>query len=208
LTTSAASSAIVVANTGTVTTITAVAINGKPMVGTKSTITAGSYSPSPTGRSYQWQRCDSSGNNCVPISGATQSAYTPVPADAGKKLRVVETVTTVNGNGGSTSAASPLTVKGNFIMNQRLAILGHPKHGVVSHIRHATYTPDPTTITYSWLRCNSVSDRSCVVIPRAKSDTYKPVAADVGKRLRVVETVSGSGYNTYNFSSAASSIVT
>src|SRR5205807_1557975 len=106
LTTSAASSAIVVAN-GTFTTNTAVAINGTPTVGTASTLTAGSYTPTPTGQSYQWRLCDSSGNSCANISGATSSTYTPVAGDVGSTLRVVETVSKSGyNNGSSTSNAS------------------------------------------------------------------------------------------------------
>jgi hypothetical protein len=37
---------------------------------------------------YQWQRCDASGGNCVAISGATNAAYVAASADVGKTLRV------------------------------------------------------------------------------------------------------------------------
>src|SRR6185436_2976156 len=68
-------------------------VSPTPKVGVKTTITAGTYSPTPSHSSYQWKRCDSSGNNCVKILGATYPTYKPVAADVGKRLRVVETVT-------------------------------------------------------------------------------------------------------------------
>jgi autotransporter-associated beta strand protein len=201
------SSAVVV--NGVFATTTAVAINGTPTVGTKSTTTGGTYTPTPTGRSYQWKRCDSSGNNCVTISGATYNTYTPVAADVGKKLRVVETVKkSLYANGSSTSAASPLVIKGTFVMATQVAVFGYPKHGVTSGITQGSYTPNPTSRTYKWMRCTSVSLSSCVIISGATAKTYKPVSADIGKRLRVVETVSAPGYNNLSVTSLASTAVT
>src|SRR5207237_5125946 len=60
--------------------------------------------PSPTRRSsapgtasaYQWLQCDSSGNSCSSIGGATGSTYTLVVADAGKTIRVQETASKSN----------------------------------------------------------------------------------------------------------------
>lgn len=58
----------------------------------------------PYGFSFQWQRCDASGNNCADIAGATSSSYVlQDPDDVGSTLRV--TVTAIN-EGGSASATS------------------------------------------------------------------------------------------------------
>ncbi len=196
------SSAVLVG--GSIATNTAVTINGTPKVGTKSTITAGTYTPSPAGSSYQWERCDSAGNNCTPIAGATFNVYTPVAGDVGKTLRVVETVTKPSwANGGSTSAASAPVVKGTFVKNTTVQIFGYPKQGVTSHITQGTYTPTPTSRTYQWLRCTSTTIASCVNISGATKSTYKPGSADNGKRLRVVETVSKAGYNNLSVTSAS-----
>ncbi len=204
---SSTSSAVVVK--GIFATTTAVAINGTPTVGTKSTITGGTYSPTPSGRSYQWKRCDSTGNTCVAISGATYSTYTPVAADVGKTLRVVETVTkSLYVSGGSTSAASALVVKGTFVMNTQVAVFGYPKHGVTSSVTQGSYTPTPTARSYQWLRCTSTTLASCVTISGATANTYKPGSSDIGKRLRVVETVSAPGYNNLSVTSLASAAVT
>ncbi|HUZ15830.1 MAG TPA: invasin domain 3-containing protein [Gaiellaceae bacterium] len=198
-----------VAVDGIFATNTAVAINGTPKVGVKSTTTGGTYTPSPSGRSYQWKRCDSSGNSCVAISGATYASYTPVAADVGKTLRVVETVTKSHyASGGSTSAASALVAKGTFVRNTAVAVVGFPKHGVVSKITPGSYTPTPVARTYKWLRCTSTTLASCTAISGATAKTYKPGTADIGKRLRVVETVSAPGYNNLSVTSAASTKVT
>src|SRR5207253_1347750 len=55
----------------------AVTINGIPTVGTKTTLTAGTYEAPPTGRSYQWQFCEPGYAHCADIPDATHPTYTP-----------------------------------------------------------------------------------------------------------------------------------
>lgn len=73
-----------------------------PVIGTPITITPGTwiYADSLT---YQWQRYVGSWGD---ISGATNSSYTPVDADFGYALRVVETGTNANGSGSVNSAGT------------------------------------------------------------------------------------------------------
>src|SRR5206468_880881 len=120
---------------GDFATSTDVSINGTPTVGTATTLAAGSYSPSPASRSYQWRLCDSSGDNCSDISGATNATYKPVAGDVGSTLRVVETVSKAGYNdGGSTSAASAAVVKGSFTTVSAVAINGQPTAGTAATI--------------------------------------------------------------------------
>jgi hypothetical protein len=145
----------------------------------------------------------------VAISGATYATYTPVAADAGKTLRVVETVTkSLYVAGGSTSAASALVAKGTFSVIADVAVFGYPKEGTVSTITQGSYTPTPTSRTYQWMRCTSTTLASCTNISGATTKTYTPGGADFGKRLRVIETVSAAGYNDFSDTSAASPVVT
>jgi autotransporter-associated beta strand protein len=199
------SSAVVVR--GVFATTVAVTITGTPTVGTMSKITAGTYTPAPVGRSYQWERCDGSGNNCVAVAGATFNVYTPVAGDVGKTLRVVETVSkSFYFNSGSTSAATAPVVMGTFVKHTTVQIYGYPKRGVTSHVTQGSYTPTPASRTYQWLRCGSTALTSCVNISGATKSTYKPGSADYGKRLRVVETVSKPGYNNLSVTSAAAKV--
>ncbi len=192
---------------GPITTNTAVSINGTPTVGTASTLTAGSYTPAPTGTSYQWRLCDSSGASCADIGGATSSTYTPVAGDVGGTLRVVETVTKAGySDGGSTSAASPVVVNGSIATNTAVAVNGTPMVDAASTLTAGSYTPTPSSSSYQWRLCNG-SGTSCADIGGATSSTYTPVAGDVGGTLRVVETVSKAGYNNGGSTSAASPVV-
>ena len=56
---------------------------------------------------YRWQRCDTAGANCSPISGAESPNYTLLPADVGSTLRVA--VTASNAGGPSAPASSAQT---------------------------------------------------------------------------------------------------
>src|SRR5439155_1224318 len=149
---------IVVAN-GTFVTSTAVAINGTPTVGTASTLTVGTYDHTPTGRSYQWQQCDSGGGNCNNISGATNSTYTPVAGDVGMTLQVIETVTRAGyNNSGTTSNASPVVIKGDFTTTTAVAINGTPTVDVATTITVGSYSPTPASSAYQWRLCDSAGN--------------------------------------------------
>lgn len=82
------------------------AISGEAKVGEKLTADPGEWSGSPTPTfTYQWQRCDASGSNCVNISGATTNEYTLTAADEGSRIRVV--VTATNSQGTATANSEP-----------------------------------------------------------------------------------------------------
>ena len=86
----------------------AAAISGTAAVGSALTAVNGALNDadaSVTG--YQWQSSSDSGTTWSNIAGATGSTYTPVTADQGKVLRVVETATDADG-GPSTTSTAPL----------------------------------------------------------------------------------------------------
>ncbi len=84
-------------------------ITGTPTQGSTLTASPGTWSGStPITYAYQWQRCDSAGANCNPVSGASSSAYTLGAPDVGNTMRVVVTATNSAGSGVATS--SPTTV--------------------------------------------------------------------------------------------------
>ena len=60
--------------------------------------------PGPATYTYQWQRCNASGANCVDIAGATDDTYTPTAADVGHTLRAEITATN---DAGSTTTTTP-----------------------------------------------------------------------------------------------------
>ncbi len=83
------------------------AISGSATEGQVLTAGHGYWTNSPTSYSYQWQRCNSGGTACQPISGATTQGYTATTADVGSTIRVQETA--ANSEGASTPAFSEPT---------------------------------------------------------------------------------------------------
>ena len=80
------------------------AVSGTAQQGQALSATNGSWSGSPTSYAYKWQDCDSSGANCVAISGATSSGYTLGAGDVGRTIRAVVTATNASGSTAATSA--------------------------------------------------------------------------------------------------------
>ncbi len=68
------------------------------------TATHGTWSGQPTSYSYSWSRCDTSGNGCAAIAGATARIYTLTATDVGHTLRVTVTARNASGTGQATSA--------------------------------------------------------------------------------------------------------
>jgi hypothetical protein len=68
------------------------------------TATKGTWSGKPTGYSFQWQDCDSSGNACAAIAGATASTHKVGSGEVGNTVRVVVTASNTSGSTPATSA--------------------------------------------------------------------------------------------------------
>src|SRR5205807_343991 len=70
------------------------AISGNPQEGQTLKTTRGSWSSSQTlTYSYQWQRCDTNGNNCTNIATATRPYYNLPHTATGRKFTVIVTAT-------------------------------------------------------------------------------------------------------------------
>jgi hypothetical protein len=83
------------------------AIAGSPQAGQTLTASSGSWTESPTGYEYQWQRCAANGAGCTPIPGASSRTYMAGSSDVGSTLRV--SVTASNSGGSSAPAVSAQT---------------------------------------------------------------------------------------------------
>jgi hypothetical protein len=162
-------------------------------VGAQLRVTNGVWSPTPGAFSYGWLRCNSAGQSCVSIAGATAATYTPVVADVGFTLRGA--VTPTGGPALSTEATQVVKAAnlGPFIAGgtnvatvaaNMPSITGALAVGQVLTSTTGTWAGTAVTITRQWLRCSATGDQ-CVTIAGATSATYTPVAADRNLRLRV-----------------------
>jgi hypothetical protein len=96
-------------------------VSGSPIVGAVLTTTTGAWKASaPITYSEQWLRCDASGANCAPVTGATATSYAPTSADLGATLEVAVTAKNLLGRGTATSvptavvtAPPPMVTLGN-----------------------------------------------------------------------------------------------
>jgi Ig domain of plant-specific actin-binding protein len=81
-------------------------VGGSLTEGSTLTVATGIWTPNPTEYGYQWYRCDSTGNNCVAIVGATAETYTTTAADLGSTLKATVTATDVDGTAVAVSTAA------------------------------------------------------------------------------------------------------
>ncbi len=86
--------------------LTPPAVTGTADLDQTLTVTPGTWSNSDVTLTYQWQRCDAMGTNCVAVPGSTASTYAVSAADAGATLNVVETATNRFGAPTATSAVT------------------------------------------------------------------------------------------------------
>jgi hypothetical protein len=87
--------------------LTAPSLRGTARVGSTLVATAGSWSNGGAAGDpdvvRSWQRCRRDGTQCTSIPGAHDDLYEPTDADVGRRLRVVETATNVEGSATGTS---------------------------------------------------------------------------------------------------------
>ena len=87
-------------------------VPGQVLVGSALTTQPGAWSaPSGAGvitYGYQWEQCDSQGNNCQQIAGAQNATYTPAPSDVGHTLRLL--VTATDSDGSTVTASTPTSL--------------------------------------------------------------------------------------------------
>ena len=170
-------------------------VSGTAQLGQTLTGSSGSWSGSPTSFAYRWRDCDSAGNGCVDIAGATGSTYLLVAADVGHTLRVVVTATNA---GGSTAATSAQTRRGPGRAARETVLpsmSGTAQLGQTLTASKGSWSGSPTSFAYRWRDCDSAGN-GCVDIAGATGSTYLLVAADVGHTLRVVVTATNAGGST------------
>ncbi len=84
---------------------TAPTVSGTAKVGDKLTAAVGTWTGEANTVTYQWQH-SANGSTWTSITGATGSTYAPAASDSGDQLRVVVTVTNVDGAVSASSAAT------------------------------------------------------------------------------------------------------
>lgn len=162
-----------------------------PFVGDKLTVTNGTWTGSPTKYTYQWDRCDATGDrqNCVPIAGATLQSYTATTADINHTLHANVFATNADGVGKADTKGSGVVAARTTPKNTaKPTISGKPVVGDTLTAENGTWT-GASTFSYQWQQCD-VNGNNCVDIAGATGKTYGVRSADTGHEILVLVKVS------------------
>jgi hypothetical protein len=179
-------------------------LSGTPEVGQTLSASNGAWTGSPTSYAYQWQDCDTSGESCSNIGGATSSSYKLTAGDLAHTVRVVVSASNAGGSASAGSAVTsvvtavaPPVAPPELPTNSSLPTIGGTAtEGQTLTAREGTWTGSPTAIAYQWQRCNSAGG-SCTNVVGALANSYGLSASDVGSTLRVlVAATNGAGTTT------------
>jgi hypothetical protein len=166
-------------------------ISGTAQQGDTLTTSNGSWTNSPTSYTYQWQDCDTSGNNCVNAAGSpsTNQTYAIVNGDSGHTIRVVVTATNAGGSASQTSVQTGVVAGGGStpVLAAEPAVTGTVATGSVLTTTNGSWTNTPTSYTYQWNDCAS-DGTACSAIGGATSSTYAVAAGDAGHTIQAVVT--------------------
>ena len=164
-------------------------VSGTPEDGETLTADPGTWSgTAPITYTYEWQRCDADGTDCVDIPGATGSTYVLLPIDVGHAIVVEVTGTNAAGADSATSAPSSSVAVDPPATAGTPAATGTPVDGQTLTAEPGTWTgTGPIDFTYQWQRCDSAG-ANCVDIPGATDPTYTLGTDDLGSTVRVVVT--------------------
>ena len=181
------------------------AISGTARDGQTLTVSTGIWSGTPPiSYSYQWQSCNSTGESCSNISGATNSTYLLGHGDVGTTLRVTVTASNTAGSASAGSAASAVVSALAPSNTTAPAITGTAQDGQTLSAGTGTWTGTPTvSYRYQWESCNT-SGEACANISGATSSTYTLGHGDVATTLRVTVTATNAGGSASSASEATS----
>lgn len=177
-------------------------ISGSSKVGATLNATNGTFVGSAITVSYQWERCDSSGNNCEGIEGATSASYTLVGADTGSTLVVVTTASNTSGTANETSSDfGPITLDAPSASSPAPVISGQGQVGSTLTATSGTYGGGPMTLSYQWEACDSTG-ANCEPIAGANNQSYVVASSDVGSVLVAMTTAENASGLVSEYSAA------
>jgi hypothetical protein len=86
------------------------AVSGTATVGQALRVSRGTWSPAPSSYGYQWQRCSSTGTDCINVAGSTSSVYGVRSADVDHRMRALVTARTSAGRSTVASTTSSVVL--------------------------------------------------------------------------------------------------
>jgi alpha-tubulin suppressor-like RCC1 family protein len=187
-------------------------ISGTLQEGQTLSTSSGSWTGAPApSYTYQWQRCNSGGEACVPITGAAGSAYELGQADVGARIRARVTATNLASSVSVSSAATEAVAGTGAVAasNSSLpTISGTVRDGQVLSASSGVWSgTEPIAYAYQWQSCDEAGGE-CQEIAGATAPEYTLSATDEGTTLRVAVTATNSGGTTQAVSAASATVLT
>ena len=180
-------------------------ITGNEAAGSVVSASPGTWTgTAPLTYTYEWRRCNAVGASCAAIAGATSATYIVQNADVGSRLVVAVTAknsagsaTAVSGPSDVITAASPGTTPATRpAVTSAPSFTGSLARGRTLRAVNGTWSgTTPMTFSYQWQRCPATGTL-CADIAGATQATYVLVAADVGRRIRLVVTAANAAGST------------
>jgi outer membrane biosynthesis protein TonB len=205
-----AATAVVVATPPVSTAMpTVVAIEGKPIVGSRVRAETGNWGgTSPVAFDIRWQRCPTSSLACDDVPGATSAEYTLADADIGKRMRVVVTArnaaASAVANSVPTIVVPPVAPDGAVLPT----VTGSAREGSELSAGPGAWSGTaPISYAYQWERCANASDVKCTSISGATRTSYTATKADVGSYLRISVSASNGGGKSTRASAVTEKVV-
>jgi hypothetical protein len=162
-------------------------VSGIAKVGRTLNVSNGTWSNSPSGYTYQWQRC-STATTCTDIANAVGQSYVVRNADGGYRIRAEVRARNADGSSSAGSNMTPFVeATGAPVNTARPKVSGDAIVGDTLTVDNGTWTATPTSFRYQWIQCDRFGG-ACVGIPGATGKTYDVRFADVSGTLRVVVT--------------------
>ncbi|MCL2652240.1 MAG: S-layer homology domain-containing protein, partial [Propionibacteriaceae bacterium] len=169
-------------------------ISGSTTVGSTLTVNIGTWMPSDTVKTIQWNR------NGTAIGGATGTTYIVAAADLGTSITVSVTGTRA-GYSPVTKTSSPVAISAApFVTSPIPTISGNTTVGSTLTATPGTWNPS-ATFTYQWYRGGAA-------IVGATAVTYALTGADFGQTMTVSVTGTRAGYTTTTRTSLPTASVT
>jgi hypothetical protein len=159
-------------------------ISGTAKEGETLSATSGTWTGSgPISFTYEWRRCNASGNDCDSVSSGQTRVLNN--GDVGHTMRIQVRAKNANGsttaNSAQTGAVAP---KGPLPASSAPPVIsGLAREGQVLTASPGTWANAPTSFQYTWRRCDA-NGNNCDGF--AAGPQVKLTAADVGHRIRVV----------------------
>lgn len=160
--------------------------------------------------SYQWERCDSSGNSCVNVGGATDNTYLVGASDVGSTFKVQVTASNADGSATATSAptGSANTNLAGLPVNTGLPQISGPaaEERMLTADKGTWIGNSPISYGYHWLH-SSDGGSTWTKISGATASSYTIPASEVGNELEVEVIATNSAGEQDAYSAATGPVV-